>query len=350
VLIPGTRKAEEREADMKTGDRDDSFNELVRRGIRDFQEAQELLLSYARAKRESLQRWAGDRLSAMLHNRREAEGGLMHNDPKVRVAALCLLKDHWVPTADTARLVEYALFNDLDPRVRGVAVMTLLRAHTHASPSSKDLVLAIAKDRKRADGTPLKPFKELNEDIVRNIEVRSQARKEQLWQALAGPTLWQMLASRENTEKVLYEEDPKLRMAALFLLCDHWPHRADLAELCERMAYEDSDIQVRAIAIGQLGVLNRGTDDPRIGATLAKIVYDDLNPLRVRLAAYRALFQLRAIPFMRLSRSGALKKDFRFPEDCDWAFVDSFLMGKEKSAILEKGKEKSARKERGHRE
>src|SRR6266568_2180424 len=95
------------------------------------------------------------------------------------------------------------------------------------------------------------------QDLVDNMQnelaARSEARKMDLWHALAGSELPHMLQSKTVTEQALQNRNPKLRMAALLLLCHHWPRGAELSEKCERLAFNDSDVQVRAMAVAEIG-------------------------------------------------------------------------------------------------
>jgi hypothetical protein len=52
-------------------------------------------------------------------------------------------------------------------------------------------------------------------------------------------------------------------------------------------------------------------------------VYDASSPAELRVAAYHALFKIRGMPF-EVARRVRLP-EFRFPENVDWAFVDSFI-------------------------
>jgi hypothetical protein len=315
---------------MEMGQGGDAFNELVARGVSDLQQAQELLLKYTQAERQSLENWAGNLLHRMFQDRTHVETCLTHEDAMVRVAALLLLKNYWALTADTANSAERVALNDPDPRVRGVAIMTLLRAHDYASDSSKELVLAIMKPLKERDLVSLETESKViaeAEPIVKDSARRSEARKRKLWEALAGPALGKLLISRRCTEDALSDHDPKLRMAGLLLLCDYWPRQARLSELCETMAFEDPNPEVRSLAIGRVAALHEGSNDGRVGALLARLVSDELKPHNLRRAAYCGLFRLRGAPIFGLHRSGVLKGEMKFPEDCDWAFVNSFLQG-----------------------
>ena len=65
------------------------------------------------------------------------------------------------------------------------------------------------------------------------------------------------------------------------------------------------------------------TDDSRIGALAARLVYDDSEPEELRITAYRSLFTVRGMPADEFLQAASAK--FRFPEDVDWPFVDTYL-------------------------
>jgi hypothetical protein len=309
---------------METTNGGEGFDELVARGADDLEQANALIPSSPLDEREKLEYWCGSLLQPMLKDRIETSQSLSHQDPLVRIGALTLLRNYWEVAPETARFAERLLLHDPDPRVRGVAIMTLLRARRYASEKSIELAMAIVKARKM--DLPRRQSKVGQyEGIARGIAKKSERRRLQLWEALAGSALGKLLSSRDKTQEALKDNDPKLRMAALLLLCDHWPRDAELSKLCEKMAFGDSDPEVRAFAFGQAGALSKGTGDARMGKMLARVVHDHQEPANVRRAAYRALFQVRGLPLFSLYKAGVLSKDAKFPEDCDWAFVDSFL-------------------------
>jgi hypothetical protein len=163
------------------------------------------------------------------------------------------------------------------------------------------------------------------EAIKKELRMRSEARNRQLWATLAGSALQSILESRCDTERFLHDEDSRRRIAALLVLCDHWPHSDKLYGQIEQIALTDPNTEVRAVALGKVGVLHKGSNDQRVGAMLAGFVYDERAPTAIRCAAYWALYQLRGLPVFSLYRSGVLKKDMESPHDYDWAFVDTFL-------------------------
>jgi hypothetical protein len=80
---------------------------------------------------------------------------------------------------------------------------------------------------------------------------------------------------------------------------------------------------VRLQALAALSGYYLHTDDRRIGEMVARMVYDDSSPLELRRDAYQTLFSIRGMPTDALLK--AASPAFRFPEDVDRAFVESFL-------------------------
>jgi hypothetical protein len=314
---------------VETENNERGLGELVSRAVADVKEAQDLLAAYNKAGRNTIESWAGELLQPMLHNRSQTEKLLSHQDVMVRLAALVVIKDYWPAAADMVKSVERLAFSDPEPRVRGVAVVTLLRYHSYMSDWSKRVVAGMlhgAREEYRGAGETRNTV--IDEVTVKGRDERARARNKELWEALAGSALPEMLESLHSTRQALHAQDAKLRMAGLLLLCNYWPRGEDLERTCQTMAFEDSDSQARAVAIGQLGLLYKGTNDRRLGVQLAKLVYDILQPPPVRRAAYTALFKLRGIPLLhRLHGIPVYRRVRNFPEDCNWAFVDTFLEG-----------------------
>jgi len=138
-----------------------------------------------------------------------------------------------------------------------------------------------------------------------------------------------MLHSLEASIGFLANADARIRRAAICVIGMEWrpPPGSEFTALCERMALEDPDLDVRCAALGELGHLYMGTDDVRIGRLLAGIVRDEAQPNCCRLAAYLALFLLRGLvpPLLPLDPKRA-ELPVRIPEDVDWSFVDSFFI------------------------
>jgi hypothetical protein len=77
---------------------------------------------------------------------------------------------------------------------------------------------------------------------------------------------------------------------------------------------------VRGLALLALARYYSRSGNLRIGDLLARIVYDEKEDLQVRSCGYTGLLSLPEDD----SRCRWTSLDFRFPDDVDWTFVDSF--------------------------
>jgi hypothetical protein len=132
--------------------------------------------------------------------------------------------------------------------------------------------------------------------------------------------LGEMLRSREVTVNCLTHADPRARECALLVIRDYWDPPPDYPQICERLALQDDDTAVRALAILLLSSSYYNTWDARIGKLLACIVRDEAQPLMCRRIAYFGLFMLQGAE----SANSPNPKDPRFPETVDWKLVESF--------------------------
>lgn len=146
-----------------------------------------------------------------------------------------------------------------------------------------------------------------------------------MWADLAGPEFENMLRDRELTQGYLRHPNAKLRLVALFMIRDHWKPMEGFASVCEEMAVNDADAEVRAVALCVLARIYAKTNDARIGLFLARIVRNEVLPSSIRFTAYNGLFQVSGRPVGTWPAMQRVLEQFRFPEDVDWSFVDSFL-------------------------
>lgn len=173
----------------------------------------------------------------------------------------------------------------------------------------------------------LKSFRPGSEDY--NVLVAFLREMRTKWQRMLGHEFERMLESRQATEAYLNHPDPSRRLAALDVLKYHWGPDEHFAAECERLSFGDPDPKVRTTALMRLGRFYEQTNDPRVGKLLGAAVRDESMFHDCRLWAYYGLFQVRGVspenrPALQIGTG-----EFRFPQDVDWAFVDSFF-GKEK--------------------
>jgi hypothetical protein len=303
-----------------------SVDELVAQGKNDLQAAAGIMAHYAESKHEALRSWAGSSLESLLHMREATQEYLQNPNPHLRITALLLIKDYWQPTPEIVQKCETIAFNDPDAQVRGTALLCVLRRFNSLSESTKQVLSRLLRE-----STSESEHDKLIERI-QHMRARSQkptrsisSLRLMIPETAAGPLLNHMLESRQITEEYLAHPTPQLRIAALSLLNDHWKATDGFAQRVEKMAFEDADTQVCAFAMVILGGLYAHTGDMRVGNLLARCVYDEAQQSRVRRAAYGALFKIRGLPARSWPVMRRRENQFRFPDDVDWRFVDSFL-------------------------
>jgi len=135
---------------------------------------------------------------------------------------------------------------------------------------------------------------------------------------VAGLYFTKLMHGYDITIDHLNHADPRARSGALMLMKHYWKRRQDYAQICERIAREDTDPKVRALALGWLSLCYTATSDSRIGKWLAEIVRDEMQPLLFRRQAYFSLFSVRGLAKILDTRT------FQFPDQVDWSLVASF--------------------------
>src|SRR6266478_6435085 len=128
-----------------------------------------------------------------------------------------------------------------------------------------------------------------------------------------------LVANSDLTRTYLEHADPHARLAAFLILRENRKHLPDFAPLCERLAFEDTNLDIRCCALTGLGLCYWRTSDIRIGRLLAGFTKDEEQPDLFRKLAYFNLFSITGIEGIRICTG------FRFPADVDWKFVESFL-------------------------
>lgn len=123
----------------------------------------------------------------------------------------------------------------------------------------------------------------------------------------------------------LDEADPNKRVAGLSSLVDRLGPAPWLLQKCEQLAFADPDQEVRDVALGCLGSLCHGTHDQKLGEKFAAIVGCESERPERRYLAYNNLFRLRGDSWDSWPVLTKPWVSFRFPDDVDWALVNSFL-------------------------
>jgi hypothetical protein len=151
------------------------------------------------------------------------------------------------------------------------------------------------------------------------------------WQQLAGDALEEMLQSRPAAEAHLRNSNPKIRLAALSVLANHWNATADkqFGTSCEALIHNDRAADVRAAAVTWLGACYDNSKDGRIAKLLAGMVCDVAESTEVRCSAYDSLCSVFAVPFELSLAQVDVGGGTGFPHGVDWKFVSRCLQGEE---------------------
>jgi hypothetical protein len=292
------------------------LSELLQQSQRDIRS---WLLARGEGETPKWEEWAGGHLPALMRLPDETLACLRSADASIRLAAIALVAEYWQPAErfadDTLRLA----FEDPDARIRGAALSSLL----HLWPFVGDPTGLL---RHLLDELFSRPSIEEAAQMMRpvykdRLEIRQMMKR--LWEERAGPHAARMLESRATAEAYLTHPQANLRLAAIMVLKDHWKPDASFVATCEMMVLNDTDPEVRAVAVVTLAGCYKGTDDRRVGGVVARVVQETSAPLSLRRAAYRSLFQIRGMPYE--AYANAASDSLRFPEDADWQFVNSFL-------------------------
>jgi hypothetical protein len=130
-----------------------------------------------------------------------------------------------------------------------------------------------------------------------------------------------LVANKDLTRAYLEHADPHARLAAFLILRENRKQLPDFAPLCERLAFEDTNLDIRCCALTGLGLCYWRTSDVRVGRLLAGFARDETQPDLFRKLAYFNLFSITG------KEEHPDLQNLRFPADVDWKFVESFLQG-----------------------
>jgi hypothetical protein len=282
-------------------------------------EAWDVLRSTDARKETRWAEWAGNELEAMMRSPDRTIEHLKSANPKLRLAAIALTVDYWPHRESFAAPCLKLAFEDAESPIRGAALMGLLMLQMYISDSTgwlKRLLDALYGRLSEQDKASARQTLDEGWASIQQFHRETMKR-------LAGAELDNMLQSRTAAESFLCSPDPKIRYAALFVVAHHWGLTKEFADRCEDLVRNDPDTKVRIGALTKLGTFYSQSDDRRMGNILARIVYDAGQPIDLRTHAYRLLFLLRGMPLA--VKEKVWSPEFRFPEEVDWAFVESFV-------------------------
>jgi len=148
-------------------------------------------------------------------------------------------------------------------------------------------------------------------------------------EAYAGVALAEMERSKCVAESFLTHADPRMRATAIAVLYHKWRETKTLASLCEQVAIEDADPEVRSIALIVLGSMFAQSRSTKLAALFGRIVHQEQDPKEVRFIAYRGLLLLFDIPFLvNRRRLDALTSGAGFDE-IDWQLIKTLVIAEQ---------------------
>jgi hypothetical protein len=147
---------------------------------------------------------------------------------------------------------------------------------------------------------------------------------------LAGPHLAKMLESDDVTRKCLSDDNPKLREAAVQLLCEHWEPSSASLGIIEKMATSDPNEDVRDTAMRALGTCYKRTKDRRIGHLLAATARNHANSDSLRLTAFMSLLRVHGLLDYATDYAGKSPVVPVSLQEVDWQLVEDYFRGGDK--------------------
>ena len=271
--------------------------------------------------------WAGDQLEPMKRSRAVTSLNLKSQDASQRLAAVAIVAEHWLAGRTFAQDILRLAFDDPEPAIRGAALTALqLHAQFIADPTRTLRKLL-------AELFPFRP--QSRREKHSRDEWYDERLKGILRKALGdkrNEDASRILESRSGAESYLTHADSELRRWALFALSNLWKKDDKLAQLFEKLACEDPNVQVRSKALFCLASYT-GAGNERIEQLIAWIVFDSCEPREIRICAYQCLFLVARAKCPDALHPSKIES-FRVPEDIDWAFVKSFFCFNERQEYL----------------
>jgi hypothetical protein len=273
--------------------------------------------------------WAGVNLDTMMGSPQGTLAFVHDQETNLRLTSVSLMGEHWHARAMFAPACLELAFKDSDPSVRGAAFHALSRHYSFVKDPTGYLYQLI---RFCSEKVPPRLLDEAQQNADRLLAVLEDMLKKEC-EELAGSCMEEMLLGPEKAFPYFSHRHPGVRRAAIRIWGFYWERTDQYAAICEKLALEDPDEDVRIWALDAVVATYAKTDDVRVGNLLAKIVYDQSKSLEYCKRAYDGLFHVRGMP--RETHPSLIwpKFDFPFPEIVDWTFVDSFLRGGQRGRI-----------------
>lgn len=299
-----------------------TLDEMIEQARRDIEAWNNVYTSFSASKGSLLHSLAGPLLPSMMQSPQGTKAYLEHPDPSLRMAAALLVYNYWLANELFAPACLRLAFNDPDQTVRGVALLAL----TGLCKYIYDPTGSLKPFFERLLGNELKTASEIARSCVKKmVDMKAVINKtlEEEWLGLVGPSLELMLQGPDATERYLEHEEENLRYVAISIMDFYWGPTRRSSDICVSLLSCVADIKVHSAALRLLGTYYAKTDDLAVGRLLASIVREDSRHLHLRRVAYLQLFRIRGMPFTVWPK--LWPAEFRFPEEVDWSFVDSFM-------------------------
>lgn len=274
------------------------------------------------------------------------EADLAASDARVRVAALCDMRIRGCD-ALLARCTEMS-FDDSDACVRGAAWIAI--ADAWRSPARRDAVLSILANEMcgRISIRPAALEEGMDISDVATLLIDGLSQHLETFErglniprigcviAYAGADAAAIQQGPESAVRFLTHPKATRRLAALRAIIDAGVRARHLASQIHQVATHDADLAVRWLAVLAYAAIKAGSGEADAAKFFAQVTREVENPVCLRLAAYRALYDTLGISgtahvepiSKRLAEASSVtvaEYDDMFEEMVDWEFVDRHI-------------------------
>lgn len=296
---------------------DEPLEKLIKRAIKDFENYQAFSQLCGRTQLEiSL----GAAFNRLMHDPIATAKALNDPDRNMRIGALWLIENHWPPNKTFIPGCANAAFYDAESLIRGGGLSALWRLYEITDDST-----GILGEFLRRMGYPTLPTIKPSQShmLIKKASDSSKDWQDSRWQKGAGPLLANMRESQIVAESYVDDPSPQLRSTAIEIILFYWKAPGAIVKRCEELACNDPDMDVREAAFACISDIYKNSNDKRIGKLFASLVSDESLPIKLRRSAYLNLTTITGWP--REKRINIVRPGFKFPEDVDWSFVQSYM-------------------------
>lgn len=192
--------------------------------------------------------------------------------------------------------------SDLDRSVQGVVARIVLTGGMAAH--DKQLLNALAEQ-------------------VENAKANIETSRLERWRNAVGENLG-ILDSPASAVTYFYNSDPNVRVVAISVASKRWPLDPQVAAQCERLAVEEPDNYIRAVAAVSLGTCYAGSCNERISFILGSIAAAEAIDFSVRRSAYVGLLMAQGVDLLLHEPSLEDAEHFPIPQGMNMELVRRF--------------------------